>query len=632
MRLVTSLWTHRWRLPTSEGRSGFWPVWCLLSVLLVVLAPLQFYEGRPFWSAPAAAASQALLAGVGFLAMALHLGLGASRPDGIRAVSALGLAGAYAAAAFGVFTYSREDYEFWTTEFGLATMTALVLALLPLMFSRVRGLVGTASLLVGVSVVIYFGLNSRGLAGPANYALYTSLKGLTVTTHRFREMPARVNGGAIDSAGQSLIVMTAEGDFYRLDRQGSSLVPNRLPLKVPLELDRFVEDQRRLGTRARFELRATDMLLDQGADPTQVYVSYQHWDPESRCLTLRVAVAPLPDDASRPLRANWRPVFTTRPCLALAATTQLMESGGRLAWLGDRLLMTSGIVGVGDPGQQGFAQAQDNTYGKVVLLDGQGGAEIYSTGHRNPQGLLVARDGRIWLAEHGPRGGDEINLLQKGLNYGYPIATYGTAYGEQHWPLAPTARNHGSYEEPVYAFVPSIGPSNLIQVEDGAFPEWQGDLLMGSLIGQSVFRIRLAGSRVVYVERIELKERIRDLTQAPHGAIALLTDSGLVLTLAPASDRPTGASIYASCEECHREAPNRTAPSLRGIVGRPVASAPGYPYSQALRAVGGTWTRERLNAFLEDPDRFAPGSQMQQGRVSNAADRRALLELLVGLR
>ncbi len=301
-----------------------------------------------------------------------------------------------------------------------------------------------------------------------------------------------------------------------------------------------------------------------------------------------------------------------------------------MAWLGDKILVTSGINGLGNPNQPAFPQSPDNTYGKVLKLDGSGGYDVFTTGHRNPQGLLVDDDGRVWLTEHGPRGGDEINLLQAGRNYGYPLATYGTEYGLFFWPLAPTAQDHGGYTEPIYAFLPAIAISNLIQIHGGQFPEWQRDLLVGSLKSQALYRVRVRDGRVIYVEQINMGDRIRDLAEARDGRLVLFTDSGALITMAAAPVKPEGNIVYERCRSCHEATEDTVAlgPSLHGIVGAPVARDRGYEYSPALRQLGGAWTSDRLDAFLDDPDNYAPGSRMSPGRVPDVNERRVLLEFL----
>jgi glucose/arabinose dehydrogenase len=115
--------------------------------------------------------------------------------------------------------------------------------------------------------------------------------------------------------------------------------------------------------------------------------------------------------------------------------------------------------------------------GKVVAIDlVTKAARIIASGLRNPQGLLAARDGTIWLTEHGPQGGDEINIVREGANYGWPYVTYCTEYGWRplrNWPLNPVQGRHDGYERPAFVFVPSIGISNLIQPDSREFPLWR---------------------------------------------------------------------------------------------------------------------------------------------------------------
>ena len=196
--------------------------------------------------------------------------------------------------------------------------------------------------------------------------------------------------------------------------------------------------------------------------------------------------------------------------------------GGRLVFLPDgTLLLTIG---------EGFdfrdqAQQLGSDLGKIVRLDRDGrpaagnpladssGArpEIYSYGHRNPQGLLVdPRDGTVWEHEHGPKGGDEINRIRAGLNYGWPLTTFGVDYSGE---LVSSKQRAKGIEAPVTVWVPSIAPSGFALYLGDAFPEWHGDFFVGALAERSLHRVRLRGGDVVLQETMlrELKARIRDV-------------------------------------------------------------------------------------------------------------------------
>ena len=204
--------------------------------------------------------------------------------------------------------------------------------------------------------------------------------------------------------------------------------------------------------------------------------------------------------------------------------------GARMAFLPDgTLLLTTG---------EGFnyreaAQDVNSQLGKLLRMtdDGQAAAGnpfpeapyVYSYGHRNPQGLAVAKDGTIWLHEHGPKGGDEVNRIAPGRNYGWPAITFGLDYSgaiispHTSWP---------GMEQPEHYWVPSIAPSGLAVYEGAIFPEWSGDLFVGALVDQEVRRLEVSGKEIGAEESLfsELKARIRDVRVGPDGALYILTN------------------------------------------------------------------------------------------------------------
>jgi len=162
--------------------------------------------------------------------------------------------------------------------------------------------------------------------------------------------------------------------------------------------------------------------------------------------------------------------------------------------------------------------------------------EIFSYGHRNPQGMAMhPATGRIWLVEHGPRGGDELNVLKAGANYGWPLATHGIDYSGA---VISPSKSLPGMEDPVRFWVPSISPSGLAFYTGDRFPGWKGSLFTGALSSNALFRIELDGERYVGEERllVDLLPYIRDVRQGPDGLIYLVThtDSGGLYRLEPA--------------------------------------------------------------------------------------------------
>ena len=195
------------------------------------------------------------------------------------------------------------------------------------------------------------------------------------------------------------------------------------------------------------------------------------------------------------------------------------------------------------------AQDLSTTIGKIVRINpdgsvprdnpfvGRAGAlpEIWSYGHRNVQAAVLDARGELWTVEHGARGGDELNNPQPGKNYGWPVITYGVDYSGARIGIG-TAQP--GMEQPVYYWDPVIAPSGATFYSGTAFPDWRGDLLVGSLRPGALVRLRIANGRVAQEERYldELGERIRDVREGPDGALYLLTDSsrGRLIRVEPA--------------------------------------------------------------------------------------------------
>jgi glucose/arabinose dehydrogenase/polyisoprenoid-binding protein YceI len=203
-----------------------------------------------------------------------------------------------------------------------------------------------------------------------------------------------------------------------------------------------------------------------------------------------------------------------------------------------RLLITAGTVAAGDRDVDDLPQRRDVTYGKVLRVSRDGAVppdnpflgvpgvrpELYAYGIRDPQGAAInPATGDLWIVEHGPRGGDEVNIVRAGRNYGFPTISYGREYSGQRINGGKTAEP--GLEQPVYFWTPSIAPSGLLFYTGSLFPEWRGNLFVGAMAGKRLARLVLDGATVVAEEHllVDTCDEIRDVRQGPDGALYLLT-------------------------------------------------------------------------------------------------------------
>ena len=207
-------------------------------------------------------------------------------------------------------------------------------------------------------------------------------------------------------------------------------------------------------------------------------------------------------------------------------------------------------LSIGDGGDMQRAQRPDDDAGSMIRLNDDGSVpkdnpfvgkagwrpEKFDLGHRNPEGVaLDPQTGRVWTHEHGPQGGDEINVIRAGTNYGWPVITYGVNYGTGTRIGEGTAK--AGMAQPLYYWVPSIAPSGMAFYTGDRFPKWKGNLFVGALAGEMLVRLELDGEKVIREERLlhGVLGRIRDVRTGPDGFIYLLTDEsdGVLARLEP---------------------------------------------------------------------------------------------------
>lgn len=279
-----------------------------------------------------------------------------------------------------------------------------------------------------------------------------------------------------------------------------------------------------------------DVVLDpQFALTHRIYFSYSEPRADDANGTT-VAYAELKQDRIDNLKA----IFRQQP-----AMKSDKHFGSRLAFAADgNLFITAGERNIGKE----QAQTLDNDLGKVIRVTREGDApkdnpftgrkdaraELWSYGHRNLQGAAINPwSGKLWTHEHGPQGGDEINIPQAGHNYGWPVITYGEQYGGGK--IGDGITQKEGMEQPIYYWVPSIAPSGMAFYNAERFPQWQGNLFVGSLKFGQLLRLQLKGEKVLSEQRWNIGRRVRDVRQGSDGYLYLLTDErdGQILRVGP---------------------------------------------------------------------------------------------------
>ena len=411
-----------------------------------------------------------------------------------------------------------------------------------------------------------------------------------------------------------------------------------------------------------------DIKLDPDfADNHHIYLSFVDSKLDER--TGKVFRATLEGDKL----VDGKIIFKTQPSLPIGLGTPMHG----MLFLPDKTL----LVGVGSGPMEMLMRVQrmDNHLGKIIRINRDGSIpkdnpflntpdalpEIWALGLRNPAGMASMEDGSLWAIDNGPKGGDELNELKAGANYGWPLATWGFDYsGKAMATFTGSARQGGKgFAAPALVWSPVHTPSGLVQYRGEAYPFWDGDLFTGGLSGQSLRRIRIRDGKVILQERMlaDLNERLRNIQLGPDNLLYILTDvhaQGRVLRLRP-DVPPKGAHIAQSlfdtsaekinhdkkevvdpyqekygslenysynsvngerqfkqfCSACHRYGKFNTGyigPDLNGINGRPSGEAPDFDYSASFtnpnRQV--IWKHMSLLSFLDNPQAVFPGTKM----------------------
>jgi len=421
-------------------------------------------------------------------------------------------------------------------------------------------------------------------------------------------------GGGITAIGNTVIVLDRLGNIYSYEASTDNL--RKLPIsELPNNIADYLAQPGAVVDEKRFRAYSIRYL-----DFAKILVvSHEYFDNQYNKSRLAVSVIGI-DEKSLQATGTWKTIFLGE----LEPDGPNEQGGGHLAARGPDKIYLS----VGDYGSDGMVSQDVNSkMGKILEINlNTGEAKMVSLGHRNPEGLIMTPSGTLLSTEHGPSGGDELNLIVAGTNYGWPFATLGTDYNSYGWRETKLVGKHDGYQAPIFAWVPSVAVSSLLQIQ-GFDRRWDGDLLIGSLKGQSLFRLRFDGGRVLYSEPIWIGQRIRDIAQLQDGRIVLWTDDTQLqfisvdqqrLELNKRNPMSTSSTLVVSCMYCHHFGPTNLtdfAPSLTDVLGRKIASD-NFRYSAALRTKDGVWTEKSLRDFISDPNEFATGTGMPNLHLS----------------
>lgn len=248
----------------------------------------------------------------------------------------------------------------------------------------------------------------------------------------------------------------------------------------------------------------------------RIYLSYAEPGPNGTS-GAALGYGTLERGQAGPRLANFKVIWRQQP-----KVSSNIHFSHRIAFASDGTIFLSS----GERGEMEPAQDRASDLGKIIHLTAEGqpiGGRFHSLGHRNMLGLAFDPGGRLWAIEMGPRGGDELNLIEAGKNYGWPIVSNGSHYDGRDIPDHPTRPD---FAAPKLWWTPSISPAGLVIYSGDLFPEWKGDALFGALSGQAFLRADLDGTNARKADQWDMGARIREVEQGPRGEVYLLEDGG----------------------------------------------------------------------------------------------------------
>jgi len=440
-----------------------------------------------------------------------------------------------------------------------------------------------------------------------------------------------------DREKEQLILFNSE-TFRRIEAEGMS---------VPMNYDEFLNSSRQRGKDLALHLFRVDNIYAEktGRNEHTLFVTHREFHPDRGCITFSLSrVGIIFGKSAAKISSEWQTIFRASPCIypeedqyGNLSYSGRMSGGPIINYDSEQILVSVGNFHWNGFQLESFAMDTSNTFGKLILINKESGEHsIFAMGLRNTQGLFRDGENNIWATDHGPQGGDELNLIEEGQNYGWPQDTYGIYYGNRRMPHNQEQGRHSTYIKPRFAWMPSIGISKLIKLETPSkFHLWRNDILIGSMKDKSLYRVRLDKSNnVVYSERIEIGHRIRDLVVLADESLAILADGGLLIVIDDGgpvyekigpmvqtrikalnrferlinrsepdfenSFKASGEFIFSrECSSCHNlTKANGVGPHLNNVMAREIGSVENFNYSTSLASTSTDWNPELFKDFL----------------------------------
>ncbi|PKD43281.1 PQQ-dependent sugar dehydrogenase [Rhodohalobacter barkolensis] len=372
------------------------------------------------------------------------------------------------------------------------------------------------------------------------YIKNTALQRLLIKEVPLEKYPVSSSTYIVEAAG-ILHVVSTHGKFISFDLNSYERVESELP-PVPMNLDKLIDSPLVGGISfAENHFRVLGVYTEtdnKGKD--QLYVTHHQYDDKGDCVSLAVSRLELNGE---PETGDWETLFTPEPCMRTRVgqdgETQRFHirqtTGGAMTSYGeDNILFSVGDYGFDGMIHESLSNLPESMFGKIYRLNKRTGeATVFAEGFRNPQGLYTDKEGTVWATDHGPYGGDELNIIREEDNYGWPEVTYGIEYGNKAWPHNPEQGKHEGFQKPEFVWMNAIAPTDILRLEStDSFKEWLGDLLIVSLLNRSLHRVRIGeDNRAIYSESIEIGHRIRNMQLLSNGAVALMTDGKVLIII-----------------------------------------------------------------------------------------------------